>query len=132
MREQLLASLKPLNACDEDSRGGGDHDLNPDRVPDQNTKAAAVLVPIVARDTGPTVLLTVRTQHLRAHAGQVSFPGGRTDEEDDSPIATALREAQEEVGLKSFRRGTARAARQLPNGHQLFGYPRGRLGRPPY
>lgn len=101
MREQLLASLKPLNACDEDSRGGGDHDLNPDRVPDQNTKAAAVLVPIVARDTGPTVLLTVRTQHLRAHAGQVSFPGGRTDEGDASAIATALREAQEEVGLKS-------------------------------
>ncbi len=60
-----------------------------------------MLVPIVARDTGPTVLLTVRTQHLRAHAGQVSFPGGRTDEGDDSPIATALREAQEEVGLKS-------------------------------
>ncbi len=101
MREQLLASLKPLNACDEDSRGGGDHDLNPDRVPDQNTKAAAVLVPIVARDTGPTVLLTVRTQHLRAHAGQVSFPGGRTDEGDASAIETALREAQEEVGLKS-------------------------------
>ena len=74
MRAQLLASLKPLDACDEDSRGGGDHDLNPDRVPDQNTKAAAVLVPIVAHDTGPTIVLTVRTQHLRSHAGQVSFP----------------------------------------------------------
>ena len=99
MRAQLLASLKPLDACDEDSRGGGDHDLNPDRVPDQNTKAAAFLVPIVAHDTGPTIVLTVRTQHLRSHAGQVSFPGGRTDEEDASPIATALREAHEEVGL---------------------------------
>ena len=75
MRAQLLASLKPLDACDEDSRGGGDHDLNPDRVPDQNTKAAAVLVPIVAHDTGPTIVLTVRTQHLASTCRTGEFPG---------------------------------------------------------
>ncbi len=62
--------------------------------------AAAVLVPIVARQSGLTVLLTRRTAHLREHAGQISFPGGRCEAADDSPIATALRESSEEVGIE--------------------------------
>lgn len=62
---------------------------------------AAVLVPVVVRDTGLTMLLTQRTAHLRDHAGQVSFPGGRCEEHDGSPEATALREAEEEVGIAS-------------------------------
>lgn len=61
--------------------------------------AAAVLVPIVVRASGLTVLLTQRTAHLREHAGQVSFPGGRCEAEDASPVATALRESSEEVGV---------------------------------
>lgn len=61
--------------------------------------AAAVLVPIVVRESGLTVLLTKRAEHLRDHAGQVSFPGGRCEPEDGSAAATALREAQEEVGI---------------------------------
>ena len=60
---------------------------------------AAVLVPIVRRETGLTVLLTQRTAHLRDHGGQISFPGGRCEPEDVSPEATALRESFEEVGL---------------------------------
>jgi 8-oxo-dGTP pyrophosphatase MutT (NUDIX family) len=60
---------------------------------------AAVLVPVIMRETGPTMLLTQRTAHLRDHGGQVSFPGGRCEAEDASPEATALREAEEEVGL---------------------------------
>ncbi|MBK9350449.1 MAG: CoA pyrophosphatase [Sulfuritalea sp.] len=60
---------------------------------------AAVLVPVVMRETGPTMLLTQRTAHLRDHGGQVSFPGGRCELGDASPEATALREAEEEVGL---------------------------------
>ena len=60
---------------------------------------AAVLVPVIVRETGPTMLLTQRTAHLRDHAGQVSFPGGRCEEGDASPEATALREAAEEVGI---------------------------------
>ncbi len=60
---------------------------------------AAVLVPVIVRETGPTVLLTQRTAHLRDHAGQVSFPGGRCETVDASPEATALREAEEEVGI---------------------------------
>lgn len=59
---------------------------------------ASVLVPIVMRDT-PTILLTERTPHLSTHAGQIAFPGGKADEEDADAAATALREAQEEVGL---------------------------------
>ncbi len=62
-------------------------------------RAAAVLVPLVLRDGGLTVLLTERTAHLTAHAGQVAFPGGRTEPSDASPVATALRETEEEIGL---------------------------------
>jgi 8-oxo-dGTP pyrophosphatase MutT (NUDIX family) len=62
-------------------------------------RAASVLVPVVRRKQEPTILLTRRADHLRAHKGQISFPGGRRDEGDVSAAATALREAQEEVGL---------------------------------
>lgn len=62
--------------------------------------AAAVLVPIVVRQSGLTVLLTQRTAHLRDHAGQISFPGGRCEDRDESPVATALRESSEEVGIE--------------------------------
>lgn len=78
----------------------GDHDLNPGMPKPIELTPAAVLVPIVARDDGMTVLLTQRTDHLNAHAGQISFPGGRAEEEDSSLEATALRETEEEVGLK--------------------------------
>jgi hypothetical protein len=56
-------------------------------------RRAAVLVPLVDRPEGVTVLLTLRTDHLTSHAGQISFPGGRTEELDSSPIETALRES---------------------------------------
>lgn len=62
-------------------------------------RAAAVLVPLVCRPAGLSVLLTERTAHLSSHAGQVAFPGGRTEPADASPVATALRETEEEVGL---------------------------------
>lgn len=62
-------------------------------------KDAAVLVPIVDRHEGPTVLLTVRSSDMPSHAGQISFPGGRVQADDDGPIAAALREANEEVNI---------------------------------
>jgi 8-oxo-dGTP pyrophosphatase MutT (NUDIX family) len=62
-------------------------------------RRAAVLVPIVQRPEGLTVLLTQRTAHLNNHAGQISFPGGSAEELDSSAIETALRETEEEIGL---------------------------------
>jgi 8-oxo-dGTP pyrophosphatase MutT (NUDIX family) len=60
---------------------------------------ASVLIALVLREEGPTLLLTRRTAHLNNHAGQVAFPGGRAEAVDASPVETALREAEEEVGL---------------------------------
>lgn len=64
-----------------------------------NPTPASVLMPLVVRDDGLTMLLTQRTAHLNDHAGQISLPGGRVDEVDTSAIDTALRETEEEVGL---------------------------------
>jgi 8-oxo-dGTP pyrophosphatase MutT (NUDIX family) len=60
---------------------------------------ASVLIPIILRADGPTLLFTQRTAHLTSHPGQVSFPGGRSEEIDATVIETALRETEEEIGL---------------------------------
>ena len=100
--ERLSSRITPLESREFGSRG--DHDLNPGMAPpDQKLTPAAVLVPLVDRADELTVLLTQRTEHLRDHAGQVSFPGGRIEPNDPSHEAAALREAEEEVGLPSDR-----------------------------
>jgi 8-oxo-dGTP pyrophosphatase MutT (NUDIX family) len=78
----------------------GDYDLNPAMKPGsaRQLQPAAVLLPIVRRDE-PTVLFTERTAHLSRHAGQVSFPGGRVQDDDLSLVETALRETKEETGI---------------------------------
>jgi 8-oxo-dGTP pyrophosphatase MutT (NUDIX family) len=84
----------------------GDHDADPvmQRMAEvRPIRPAAVLVPVVDHANEPTVLLTQRAQHLPDHAGQVSFPGGKIDKTDASPLDSALREAEEEIGLdRSF------------------------------
>jgi 8-oxo-dGTP pyrophosphatase MutT (NUDIX family) len=78
----------------------GDPSPTPDAVPPSGRlTGAAVLVPIVDHPTGLTVLLTQRTTHLTDHGGQISFPGGRIEPSDEHPVAAALRETEEEVGL---------------------------------
>jgi 8-oxo-dGTP pyrophosphatase MutT (NUDIX family) len=79
----------------------GDLDLDPamwERAGVTATRPAAVLVPVVDRPE-PAVLLTLRTSELPSHAGQVAFPGGKIDPHDATPVAAALREAKEEIGL---------------------------------
>ena len=68
------------------------------RFSSRTAVAASVLVPLVMREQ-LMVLLTQRTTHLSSHSGQIAFPGGKADPEDADPTATALREAQEEIGL---------------------------------
>jgi 8-oxo-dGTP pyrophosphatase MutT (NUDIX family) len=68
------------------------------KIVERTPAPASVLIPIVLRDE-PTVLLTLRTDHLTDHPSQISFPGGRSEPGDDDAVATALREAEEEIGL---------------------------------
>ena len=82
------------------TRRRGDRDFDPSLPePERPRTPAAVLVPLVERDGGFTVLLTQRTEHLSDHAGQVSFPGGRIEASDADAVAAALRETEEEIGL---------------------------------
>ena len=84
------------------ARPRGDHENQPQPVPipdEERAVPAAVLIGVVARAAGPTVLLTQRSAALRNHSAQVAFPGGRVDAVDGSPVVTALRETEEEIGL---------------------------------
>ena len=82
----------------------GDHDLNPGVTPPSTALTpAAVLVPLIDHRDGISVLLTQRTAHLTAHAGQISFPGGRIEDVDPDALAAALRETEEEIGLARER-----------------------------
>ncbi len=91
-------ALRPL---DDLPRGDelGDFDLNGPLPRAGPRRPAAVLVPLVEREGGHTVLLTRRADHLHDHPGQVCFPGGRLDGTDRGPIDAALRETAEEIGL---------------------------------
>lgn len=105
-----LAAVDPSRLTAEALRRrfGGASDWQPEIHGDTHTAGrrlhqASVLVPLVQRPEGLNVLLTQRTDHLRDHAGQISFPGGRFEPGDADAVATALREAEEEVGLPRQR-----------------------------
>lgn len=100
LRERLVARLAPVSAWRPDGQPAlSDFDLNPEAArPRQTLRPAAVLVPIIARPEGATVLLTRRSDSLASHTGQIAFPGGRLDAGETADQA-ALREAWEEVAL---------------------------------
>lgn len=86
----------------EDGEPYGDHRLNPglsETILRDGLRAAAILIAAIDRGADSTLLLTKRNERLRAHSGQIAFPGGGIDAADASAEAAALREAQEEVGL---------------------------------
>lgn len=95
-------SKTPPGADDPTANPRGDHDLDEEGVavaPPGPHRHAAVLVPVVSRADGLTVLFTQRSHGLRDHSGQISFPGGKIDPTDPGPADAALREAFEEIGL---------------------------------
>jgi 8-oxo-dGTP pyrophosphatase MutT (NUDIX family) len=96
----IAARLRTLESWrGEDKAAHSDFDLNPGGRPDPRAlTAAAVLVGLIPREDGISVLLTRRADTLRRHSGQVAFPGGRADA-GETPAQTALRESWEEVGL---------------------------------
>ena len=87
--------------------------------PSDASNPAAVLVPIINRPTGLTILFTKRSEFLRSHAGQISFPGGRAEKSDQFPSGTALREAEEEIGL---RKDLVEILGSLPDYRTISGY----------
>jgi 8-oxo-dGTP pyrophosphatase MutT (NUDIX family) len=100
-RERLTLTVPPALTDPSLPATRGDLDLDPDlwaRAGVQATRPAAVLVPVVARPE-PAVILTLRTPDLPSHAGQVAFPGGKIDPHDETPLAAAIREGEEEIGL---------------------------------
>ncbi|HEY3887077.1 MAG TPA: CoA pyrophosphatase [Caulobacteraceae bacterium] len=102
MREWIIGRLDPLDSYDPAKPpANSDFDLNPEaRVDGAVLNPAAVLVPLVEHEAGVTVVFTRRADTLRAHTGQIAFPGGRSDP-GETPWVTALREAHEEIGLES-------------------------------
>jgi 8-oxo-dGTP pyrophosphatase MutT (NUDIX family) len=100
-RERLSLDVPPGLADPGTLPKRGDHDLDPVLsaiAAVRPIKPAAVLIPVIERDE-PMVLLTQRAVHLPDHAGQIAFPGGKIEKTDATPLAAALREAEEEIGL---------------------------------
>lgn len=96
MMDALLHALRPLSQ--PPTAPGWNHAQMTELLGDAPRSPAAVLIGI-RDDSEPRLVFTVRTDHLSSHAGQVSFPGGRTDPADADALTTALRESEEEIGL---------------------------------
>jgi 8-oxo-dGTP pyrophosphatase MutT (NUDIX family) len=95
--QKINSNLSKYGSC------SSDFDLNPDMLFDQksNFLEASVLIPVLTFKEDLEILLTKRSVNLRDHPGQIAFPGGKKEQCDNNPMETALREAEEEIGLKT-------------------------------
>ena len=118
LRERLKRTPPAFAVYGDDIDGSEEASLKAGRSSAALTPAA-VLVPIVDHPSGLSVIFTKRTPHLKAHSGQVSFPGGRAEPEDPTPEFTALREAHEEIGLALER---VEVLARLPDYHTRTGF----------
>jgi 8-oxo-dGTP pyrophosphatase MutT (NUDIX family) len=103
LRNRFLQTLDWSPEITDENRYALAADIISTRSANGLTTDAAVLIPVLKKPEGLSILLTQRTNHLHDHAGQISFPGGRKDAGDVDLRATALRESQEEIGLDSGR-----------------------------
>lgn len=106
MRPETPEVIARLRAALADTAGAAssDFDLNPQFRPEgRELREAAVLIALFERDGGHEIVLTKRASGLKHHPGQIAFPGGKRDPGDADAVATALREAHEEVGLDPAR-----------------------------
>ena len=101
MGDQAVLKERLCRALSRQRPSTSDFDLHPDIILPEGRKLrpAGVLIAVAARDTGPVIILTKRSSALKHHPGQIAFPGGKVDPDDDGPVAAALREAHEEIGL---------------------------------
>lgn len=114
-------TLRQLLALPGAAPPSSDYDLNPGiRLPEgRKLRPAAVLIPVLLTQGGARVMLTKRSSQLKHHPGQIAFPGGKTDEGDAGPEATALREAWEETGLAP---GAVEVLGRLPDHETVTGF----------
>jgi 8-oxo-dGTP pyrophosphatase MutT (NUDIX family) len=96
MMDELVAALRPLSAP---PTGPGWNHADMSQLLGNSLRLPAAVLVGFREGVQPRLVLTVRTDHLQAHAGQVAFPGGRSDPGDGDALATALRESEEEIGL---------------------------------
>jgi len=121
LRDRITDRLRDTRTVPDPARAALDGlpaDIDRSLFP-QPLVPAAVLIPLVLRDPRMSLLLTRRTDHLRDHPGQISFPGGRVEAGDASPLVTALRETEEEIGLAA---GQVEIAGVLPPHPVITGF----------
>lgn len=99
LQRNIVSIFSPLASYQPGIVDARDDVTGPDDPFALNLRSAAVMVPVLDTDDGPALILTQRSAHLRQHAGQISFPGGKVEPHDKTPWDAALRETTEEIGL---------------------------------
>ena len=118
----MLEAINTIRtSLSENGAPSSDYDLNPEIVlpAGRELRPASVLIPLIQKTDGWHIILTIRSSALKHHPGQIAFPGGKRDEGDQSLIETALREADEEIGLS---KNEVKVLGQLPSHETVTGF----------